>query len=90
MGKSRIEEDRRRGDDESPPTHLIIARAADDKPDGNNIQVKISVSEYPSDTDVKQVRRQTIETFRSAFEENPTRVGIGILPWLKEEDDIDV
>jgi hypothetical protein len=68
-------------------THLVIARACDADPDGPNAQVRAGHVGEPSPEVLAEYALKLTTVFKRAFGEEPSRVGVVVLPWAGELDD---
>lgn len=70
-----------------PITHLIICRAADADPEGANAQAKVGFTKEPDQDALDGFHDGIMETYTKAFGRPPDRVGVVVLPWVRDLDD---
>lgn len=69
-------------------THIIIARACRTDPEGSHVQVKRTVRCFPgpSKREIDAAAELAAAAFRQGFGDEPSRVGVGVLPFVAELD----
>lgn len=66
---------------------LVICRAADADPEGAHAEVRLThEGGEPTQEQLDRYERGILDTFRTAFEHEPARVAVVVLPWVADDE----
>jgi hypothetical protein len=68
------------------PMFLVIARAAGPAADSPYAQVRYNLEEEPDAATLAEMQTGVERTYLKAFGEAPARVGVGLVPWVADQD----